>query len=168
MFRLCCCAHGLFIPQAWQHNPRSASPPPSQLAALKRPVVSAPAGLLNINNHDRWHGGVEGSDLGEAGGQQSSAGCPAVHREPQAGQLPSRCRISQGEQAGCGLSRIEFHKHATQILSVSVSATITTTIVTGVQGHRGEDRTTDDLTSGKKHLYLLFLFKTTLYTLTGR
>ena len=54
------CAHGLFIPQAWQHNPRSASPPPSQLSALKQPVVAAPAGLQHQQPWQvtRWCGGV--------------------------------------------------------------------------------------------------------------
>lgn len=58
---------------------------PSNLVFLCRP---------EHQRHDWWCSGLEGSELGEAGGPQSSAGGPAQTRH---GELPSRCRTGTGE-----------------------------------------------------------------------
>lgn len=110
-------------PYGWTLHPTTSM---GTLTPVK--VIPVPAGL-NLSNV-RGHGGLEGSDLDEAGGWQG-------HGEPEGGKLPSSC--CKGERDGRDLAaracmhacvqlqtwkRIEFHKHVT--LSVSVPVTSST------------------------------------------
>jgi len=76
----------------------SLFPSPLEATCYRDPVIHG--FRSEIQRHGGWRGGLEGSDLDEAGDLQSLAGRPARRREPEAGKLPSRCRISKGEHAG--------------------------------------------------------------------